>query len=287
MRTWCGWSASARRSSAATRRPRPRHTSRVTHIDYADLTDAERRFARRVIPFYTFARHNIPIQARGLAGSPGRYATVEKTRDASAESSGLDENFAYGLPSYVQRQVPFALPGGLSAAGLPLAANLKLPLNDLNALDIRTWPDEVAQRMSVLMKMPAEQWAKYDAFFKDEIRKDFVPAPSWVMNPTVKKGIEDSTGSKIKMIYDRKSRRDGAGLVVARRQGVPAPADHGHDRQRDDARQDAAREGRARGGRLYRRPAPVHAGSGRSQDPDAVRRARRRWRASRRRSSRP
>lgn len=42
------------------------------HIDYSDLTETERRFARRVVPFYTFARHNLPIQARGLAGSPGR-----------------------------------------------------------------------------------------------------------------------------------------------------------------------------------------------------------------------
>lgn len=175
------------------------------HIDYADLTPVERRFLRRVIPFYTFARHNLPIQARGLVGSPGRYATVEKTRDTTADASGLDEDFASGLASYIQRQVPFAVPG-LTAGGLPVAANLKLPLSDLNELDPRTWPDEFAQRMTVLAKMPAELWAKYDFFFKDEIRKDYVPAPSWATDPRIKSIVESLPGGgKVKMIYDRRA----------------------------------------------------------------------------------
>ena len=45
--------------------------SRSAHVDYSQLTDFERKFMRRTIPFMTFSRHMIPFQLREMWERPG------------------------------------------------------------------------------------------------------------------------------------------------------------------------------------------------------------------------
>jgi hypothetical protein len=52
---------------------------RKFNIDYGDLTEVEKKLFKRVIPFYTWMRKNIPMQLEALALSPGRQALVPKT----------------------------------------------------------------------------------------------------------------------------------------------------------------------------------------------------------------
>lgn len=43
-------------------------------FDYGNLTNFERNVMRRVLPFYTFTRKNLELQARALITTPGRIA---------------------------------------------------------------------------------------------------------------------------------------------------------------------------------------------------------------------
>lgn len=165
-----------------------RHVNRH-HFDYSDLSEFERRFARRVIPFYTFMSRNAVLQVRSLAKSPGRFASYEKFRNETARQAGLPTNWVEGLQEYQQRALPFVLPGR-SVAGLPVGVAAKLPATDLNLIDPRQWPDEFAQRISVFARMPVEQYARYSFFFRDSIHKELVPAPSWALDPRVQAVLE-------------------------------------------------------------------------------------------------
>jgi len=69
------------------------------NIDYADLTPFERRFMKRVVPFYTWMRKNIPLQLETLALDPGKISTIPKGLRALQGITGAqpsDEQI-YGL----------------------------------------------------------------------------------------------------------------------------------------------------------------------------------------------
>lgn len=152
------------------------------HFDYSDLTETERVFLRRAIPFYTFAARNTPLQVASLVKQPGRYATVQKARDQLAGAEGLGRDWASGLPRYAQDQVPFAVPLHLPGTGdQPLALNLKLPLNDISRIDPGGFKDQILSNMSEVVREPFTQITGYNPFFGEQHtgRTKLMPAPSW------------------------------------------------------------------------------------------------------------
>lgn len=82
-------------------------------FDYSALTPTEKKIKRWGMPFYTFARKNVPGQVRRFIEAPGRFVLPEKL--AKATTGDLPE----GSPEYQERQgsrtskVPF---GGLLGA---------------------------------------------------------------------------------------------------------------------------------------------------------------------------
>jgi hypothetical protein len=167
------------------------------HFDYSDLTDFEVRALRRMMPFYTFMARNTPLQLASLIESPGRFATLEKVRDASADAAGLPEDWAATMPEYVQASVPFAMPRGLpgsTSTGLPMLASPMLPVTDLNNTTPHQIGARIAQSVSPFFKLPVELFAKYDFFYRDKIRKDLVPAPAWSADPDQQRLLRNAVG---------------------------------------------------------------------------------------------
>jgi len=104
-------------------------------FDYGDLTNFERNVMRRIMPFYTFPRKNVPLQLRGLVENPkvaAGYAKFKQDADKLAQEQGTYVPEAY-RPGWLSReagvQVPF-----LSKPGAPVFVNPYLPLQDLNKL---------------------------------------------------------------------------------------------------------------------------------------------------------
>lgn len=105
-------------------------------IDYGDLTEFERQFMRRLMPFYVYTSRNLPIQIRRLAARPGKLASYEKVRQELAEAAGLPEDWERDLLPTDQERLPFPIPGYTPAAfdGTKTQAMqyLRLPVDDLS-----------------------------------------------------------------------------------------------------------------------------------------------------------
>lgn len=177
------------------------------HFDYGDLTNLERTFMRRVVPFYVFASRNFPLQVKSLATSPGRPATAEKTRDESARSAGLDPDWVDAHPRYQQAGLPFVSPQTMD--GLPVGVAPKLPVMDLSMIPMpgsgvsigRQMADELVARATPFGKLPVEFYTDKDLFLRADRRPtQRVGAPSWA------EGLEVLVSDKfVEPIYDRRT----------------------------------------------------------------------------------
>ena len=103
------------------------------HFDYTQgaLTDWEERFARPFIPFYRWARSNIPLQTESLFEQPGTFAGLAKyklstERENRNRLNRFDQTKA-GLffgDTYIGTELPVAdLPGSYSSSDAYFAIN--------------------------------------------------------------------------------------------------------------------------------------------------------------------
>jgi len=144
------------------------------HFDYAPeaLTVFERNVMRRLIPFYTWTRHNIPLQFEMLLKQPGKYAGLEKLRRSIEAISGTEkvaEERKY-LPSWIKEMFTIRLPW-IKATGEPYYLQMDLPVEDLNKLSIR----EIVAMLSPLLKYPIEKYVNKNLYFDTPIYDENLP----------------------------------------------------------------------------------------------------------------
>ncbi len=116
-------------------------------FDYSELTDVERKLFRRVMPFYTFMRKNIPSQIEAMTKKPGSYLAVKKGKqgieDKAEQDYGpvgvvrdyMDDLGAIRLPVKSKRNSPVFWSPGLSMTDLNTAGvlfpNMKMGQDEL------------------------------------------------------------------------------------------------------------------------------------------------------------
>lgn len=148
------------------------------HFDYAPeaFTPFERNVMRRMIPFYTWTRRNIPLQLEQMAKQPGKYGAVGKTLRAA---QGKDTDY---LPEYMKQSFPIDL--GNVGENRNIAYGGELPVENVNKLTVTG----LLSQASPLIKTPIELATGKNLFMNAPLT-DVNNAPKLIQNasPQVKK----------------------------------------------------------------------------------------------------
>ena len=117
-------------------------------FDYSDLTDFEKDTMKRIIPFYTFMRKNIPMVLEAIIENPTRFINVDKAFDEVENMSNEDEvpdsKRTEWRKDYVQ--MPFKLDGQ------SFGVNPQLPYQQLDRVELR----KILGQTTPLIKTPIE-----------------------------------------------------------------------------------------------------------------------------------
>jgi len=127
-------------------------------IDYNDLSTAD-RFLKQIIPFWTWASRNTPLQIENMWLNPKAYVTYNKFRQNLRD----EENESPFLRSYRREAGAFKLPFG---DNLYLQPDLGFPGAGQPGLlqEAFTSPERLLSRVSPIARVPLELW-KNKQFF--------------------------------------------------------------------------------------------------------------------------
>ena len=137
------------------------------------LTGFEREFMRRVVPFYTFARRNLPHMAETLAKTPGKMTWAGHLKETGEDVQPIQEEV---MPDWMRSLFPIPLPTE-TKAGMPLLVSTAgvLPFGDFEKLDlVRRGKLDVRDaigQISPIIKLPLELIFNKDIYYESEISR--------------------------------------------------------------------------------------------------------------------
>jgi hypothetical protein len=137
------------------------------HFDYAPegLTAFERNVMKRVIPFYTWTRNNIPLQMEEMIKQPGKYAFFPKLQSDIGGKVGEEE--LQDLPEWMRDMMVVRVG---EQGGNALWLQLNLPLEDISKLPVNSkGVKDLMSMMSPILKVPTELLTNRDLFWGTDI----------------------------------------------------------------------------------------------------------------------
>lgn len=145
-------------------------------FDYkTGLTDFERSFLRRIMPFYSWTRFNIPLQASALIDNPRpfiRLAEVVRTARLDEPKINDEEFHKKVLPDFIRESS--GVPIRIAPDGNPEYFLLGgwLPAADLESLfDPAVAGSKITGLINPLITLPVEDVFNYDLFLKRKIEE--------------------------------------------------------------------------------------------------------------------
>lgn len=147
-------------------------------FDYGDLSDFERNVMRRIIPFYTWTRKNIPLQYETLRDMPNYHRNIYKATmaigDQIPESERVDREYINDFAkNWIQMPGEVTNPDGVQE---PIMFNPNLPYGDLDHLFGLLNPQEIGRelssRVNPLMKVPYELATNRQIYFDQPIKAE-------------------------------------------------------------------------------------------------------------------
>ena len=136
-----------------------RHTKKYL-FDYGELTNFEKKYMKRIFPFYTWMRKNIPLEVEELFKQPGKFAAIGKTK-GEIESLSKRPNEQY-LPEWMREKELFIrLP--YEDKDKPLYMNFDFAFQDLAKLNftgkpremLRDWISSMRPELKALIEISA------------------------------------------------------------------------------------------------------------------------------------
>jgi len=178
---------------------------RKFNIDYGDLTPFEQNTMRRVVPYYTWLRKNVPLQLEMAAMRPGRLAVAPKGQRAIETLLGTDKNeTGQIIPKWIREMAGVSLRGegeGKNAIYWTPPNPMTDPIGNVSG----TAPENVAQLLSQtspFIRMPFE-YATGKTLFSGAPIKDNSKFATDII-PQIR------TGRKLKEDIEGKSGKDPA-----------------------------------------------------------------------------
>lgn len=145
------------------------------HFDYSDLSHFEKKYMKRIIPFYTWTRKNLPVMMEMAAKKPGGlmwYLHAKRNLER-----GVPEEDA--VPDY------FVSEGGIRSPFEWKGSRMYL-LPDLPFLNLQDTAEigNMAGMVSPIIRTPFEVWTGKQMWNNMELRDDMQVAPeswNWLM----------------------------------------------------------------------------------------------------------
>lgn len=135
-------------------------------FDYSELTDFERNVMKRLFPFYSWTRKNVPIQLQHLILEPAKFGAIYKTQHEFDASTPADERY---LPKWMSENFPLRIRRTKDGKYEYFLLSNWLPAQDLaKLLKIH---ETAAQMLTPLPKEALQQMWNYDYFLKKKIEE--------------------------------------------------------------------------------------------------------------------
>jgi hypothetical protein len=158
-------------------------------FDYADLSDFEKGFLKRIFPFYAWTRNNVPLQVEHALLRPGKLASAGKAVNQIQLSAGGEPPASAIIPKWLHENlgVRFHFNKETGTYEYWLLGSW-LPAADLMRM---FHPAETAKDMlSPLIKAPAEQLFNESLFFERPL-EEFPGQPVNLLSPGAGKVLQD------------------------------------------------------------------------------------------------
>ncbi|MDA0707468.1 MAG: hypothetical protein O2963_00105 [Proteobacteria bacterium] len=139
-------------------------------FDYTELTDFEKNVMKRLVPFYTWTRKNIPLQLEMLAAKPRFAVGIGKAKQNIEKNVGVQNIDQSLLPEWLQKSEPIIL-GERDGKIIVTKLEGYIPITDLGMLS----PDEIGRQMlgmlSPFIKFVPQMMANYNFFLEEKIKQ--------------------------------------------------------------------------------------------------------------------
>lgn len=99
------------------------------HFDYTDLSRFESSVAKRVAPFYTWTRYNVPLQVEAMVSQPQKFMRYLRAMDAVEQLSEVEDSVPQFFVDMLAFRTPFRGDTGNKYLGFDM------PFNDILDLD--------------------------------------------------------------------------------------------------------------------------------------------------------
>lgn len=124
-------------------------------FDYSDLTPFESNVMKRIIPFYTWLRKNVPLQMEMLMEKPWLYAGIADVHRLSNQNANQEH-----IPGYMSDWIKLPVTFNSSK---DYYLNPNLPYQNLE--NLFTTPQDVIGMLNPVLKMPIEIATNHNNFF--------------------------------------------------------------------------------------------------------------------------
>lgn len=165
-------------------------------FDYQNLTKFEKTFLKRIIPFYTFTRKNLELQAKTLMTTPGRIAAeIKGLQNIGEAMSGgnLTDEEKSKLPNWLQSGI--GILKSRKGSTLEMFSSLGTPIEQPFAA---FQPNQFLGSVSPLLRVPIEAATGY-SWFQGKALSDATNAAAYKNAPKVLKdaiGYTELTGKR-------------------------------------------------------------------------------------------